>query len=177
MLALPFALSTSLAAQRAVSLGYAGTVGEGWQVEGADIGYMIGIHAVGLRWVTIGTRLGVFSDHGSVNGGSRGFVGAGVLQGRTGRLRLADIGSETNPQTLGADLTVEGILYGSANSPLPEGSPWGALSILPGVRFGGDENIRFGIVAGPTWYFGQTNSLHAFIGLRFDMPVSGHSPH
>jgi len=145
----------------------------GWQLEGLDVGYMIGVRAAALRWVTIGTRLGLFSEHGTVGGaGSRGFVGAAVLQGRTGRLRLADIGSETNPGMLGADLTVETIFYGSANSPLPQGSPWGALSLLPGIRFGGDEGTRYGVVAGPTWYFGQASSVHAFVGGRVDFTVS-----
>lgn len=157
-----------------MTIGYAGTVGTGWQVEGLDVGYMIGIRKAGLRWVTIGTRLGLFSEHGTVAGaGSRGFVGAAFLQGRTGRLRLADIGgSESNPGMLGADLTVEAIAYGSANSPLPQGSPWGAISILPGVRFGGDDRTRYGVVAGPSWYFGQASSVHAFIGARVDFTVS-----
>jgi hypothetical protein len=160
-----------------VSLGYAGTVGNGWQLEGLDVGYTFSVRAAMLRSVSIGTRLGVFSDHGMVNGGgSRGFLGAAVLQGRTGRLRLADVGSETNPGIIGLDLTVEAIAYGSANSPLPVGSPWGALSILPGIRFGRDNGMRGGVVAGPSFFFGDASSVQAFVGLRIDLPVSSGRP-
>jgi len=141
------------------------------------VGYTIGMHAALLRSVTIGTRLGVFSEHSGPGGpGSRGFVGAAVLQGRTGRMRLADVGSETNPGIIGLDMTVEAVAYGSANSPLPVGSPWGALSFLPGIRFGTDAGARYGVVAGPTWYFGDASSVHAFVGLRIDLPVSSGRP-
>lgn len=145
-------------------------------MEGLDVGYTVGLHVAALRQVTLGTRLGVFSDHGSTTGGSRGFFGGLVLQGRTGQLELAEIGSQDHPGIIGMDLTVEAIGYGSANSPLPQGTAWGAISILPGFRFGGDEGVRYGLVAGPTWYFGETNSLRAFIGLRLDFQLSSH-PH
>ena len=167
-------LSTRAGAQ-AVSLGLAATVGSNWQVEAADIGYLRPVHAGPLRSVMLSARAGSFIDEGAIINGSRGFVGGLALGLRTGLARLADVGNETNPATIGADLTLEMGGYAGTNSPLPQGSCWAAVSLLPGVRFSG-EGVRYGLVVGPTVFFGSVKpQLHAFLGVRFEFPLAHHS--
>jgi hypothetical protein len=176
MLVATAALSTPLAAQ-SVMLGFAGTLGNSWQVEALDVGYMRDIHAGPLRSAAIGTRLGAFIDEGAIVGGSRGVVAALWVSTRTGLMRIADVGNETNPAPFGIDLTIEGVAYSGSDSPLPQGSPWGAVSILPGVRMGEGPGLRYGLVLGPTVFFGPVTDVRAFVGLRFDLPVGHRRSH
>lgn len=172
MLVVGSALSTPLAAQSAFAIGVAATVGGGWQVEAVDLGYVKNVHAGLFRYVAIGTRIGSFVDENALIGGARGVTAALVLQGRTGLAKLAEIGNESNPSSFGFDVTFEGVAYGSANSPLSQfGSTWGAFSVLPGVRFGDSESIRYGLVFGPTVFFGKSTDVRPFLSLRFEVPM------
>jgi hypothetical protein len=176
MLVAGSALSTPLAAQTAFAFGVAATVGGSWQIEAVDLGYVKDVHAGPLRDVSVGGRFGAFVNEGSIVGGGQGFVAALVLQARTGLMPLADVGSETNPNSFGLDVTFEAVGYGAvnapANTPLSQlGSPWGAFSVLPGVRFGNPESIRSGLVVGPTVLFGHTTEVRAFAALRFEVPM------
>jgi hypothetical protein len=176
MLTVSVALSTPLAAQ-SIQLGYAGTVGNGWQIEALDVGYMHDLRAGPLRTAAIGLRAGSFIDESAVAGGAKGIVGAVWLSTRTGMLHIADVGNETNPSSFGLDLTIETVVYAGSDSPLPQGSPWGAVSLLPGFRLGDGPGFRFALVAGPTLFFGQPTDAHAFIGLRFDLPLARRKAH
>jgi hypothetical protein len=169
-------LSTRLGGQ-AVAIGFAGTLGSGWQIEGVDLAYVRAIHVGPVRSVLLGGRGGSFVDQGAIVGGSRGFVVAAMLGLRTGLARLADVGNETNPAPLGADLTIEVSGYAGSNSPLPQGSPWAAVSLLPGLRFGEGEGVRYSLVVGPTVFFGPVTDVHTFLGLRFELPLAHHTAH
>src|SRR5439155_765 len=87
------ALSTPLDAQRrgAWTVGFAGTLGGGWQVEAADVGYARAVRAGPLRVASLTARLGSFIDEGAIIGGARGFVFGLTLGGHTGLLPLADL--------------------------------------------------------------------------------------
>src|SRR5207248_6901834 len=82
-----------------------------------------------------------------------------TLGGHTGLLSLADLGTETSKSEVGVDLTVEGTAYLGSRSPFPEGSPWGALTVLPGLKFGDPDGVQFGLLLGPTWFFGQASDV------------------
>jgi hypothetical protein len=170
------ALSTPLAAQSAIGVGVAATVGGSWQIEAVDLGYVQAVHAGPLRYVSVGGRFGAFVNEGAVFGGAQGFVAALVLQARTGLLQVADVGNESNPSSFGVDVTFEAVGYGGtnapANTPLSQlGSAWGAFSVLPGVRFGNPESVRSGLVIGPTVLLGHTTEVRPFIALRFELPM------
>jgi hypothetical protein len=167
------ALSTPLAAQHAFALGVAATVGGSWQIEAVDLGWVQQVHAGPFRSVSIGGRFGAFVDEGAVIGGARGFVAGLVLQGRTGLLQAADVGNETNPSSVGFDVSLEGVAYGAANTALPQfGSAWGAVSVLPGLRFGNPQTLRAGVVFGPTLFFGHETDVRPFLAFRFELPMT-----
>jgi hypothetical protein len=172
------ALSTPLGAQSrgAWTVGLAATVGGGWQIEGADVGYVRAAHAGPLRVASVSARLGSFIDEGAILGGTRGFVFGLTLGGHTGMLALADLGTETSKSEVGVDLTVEGTGYLGAHTPLPQGSPWGALTLLPGLKFGDPDGMQIGLLLGPTFFFGQVNQVRAFLGLRFEAPLARREP-
>lgn len=185
MLVLAGVLSTRLAAQSegtsaaagAWTLGLAATLGAGWQIEGADLGVVRGVRAGPFRYVSLVARLGSFVDQAAVFGGSRGFVAGASVGGRTGLARLAEFGTETSSNPIGVDLTVEAVGYLASNSPLPQGSPWAALSILPGVRLGDADGARYGLLLGPTVFFGPTTDVRAFLGVRFEAPLARRERH
>lgn len=170
------ALSTPLAAQSA-EFGLAGTLGGSWQIEGVDIGYLRPVHAGPFQSVSASVRLGGFIDEGQIVGGSQGFVAGLVLAARTGMAHLADVGNENNAAPIGLDVTFEAIGYGGVNSPLPQGSSWAAVSILPGIRFGDGPGARYSIVLGPTVFLGKSTDVRAFVGLRFEIPLAHHTLH
>ena len=156
----------------------AATVGGGWQVEAVDIGYVQTVHAGPLRYMSVGGRIGSFVDENALIGGARGIVAGLVLQARTGLLKLADVGNETNPSSFGFDLSFEAVGYGAANTPLSQfGSAWGAVSVLPGVRFGDPQSMRYGLVFGPTLFFGKETEVRPFLALRFELPMVRHKRH
>ena len=175
MLIVSCALSTPLAAQSAFALGVAATVGGSWQIEAVDLGMVRAAHAGPFRSVTIGGRFGAFVDETALIGGARGFVAGLVLGGRTGLLQLADVGNETNPSAVGFDVSLEAVGYKAWNTALPQfGSAWGAVSVLPGIRFGSPSTLRAGLVFGPTIFFGHETDVRPFLSLRFEIPMARH---
>ena len=174
-----WALSTPLGAQSrgAWTLGFAGTLGGGWQVEAADVGYARAVRAGPLRVASLTARLGSFIDEGAIIGGARGFVFGLTLGGHTGLLPLADLGTETSKSEVGVDLTVEGTGYLGTRSPFPQGSSWGALTVLPGLKFGDPDGVQIGLLLGPTFFFGQASDVRAFLGIRFEAPLARREPH
>ncbi|HYT04105.1 MAG TPA: hypothetical protein VEM13_04410 [Gemmatimonadales bacterium] len=171
------ALSTPLAAQStgaagAWTLGFAGTLGGGWQVEALDVGYARALHAGPLSVAALTARLGSFVDENAIIGGTRGFVFGVTLATRTPMAHLADLGSDSSTNRLGLDVTLEATGYAGAHTPLPVGSPWGAVSLLPGLRFGDPNGAQYGLVFGPTVFLGQSTQVRAFLGLRFEAPLA-----
>ena len=168
-----FALSTPLAAQSAFAIGVAATVGGSWQIEAVDLGYVKAVRGGPFRSLTIGGRFGAFVDEGALVGGARGFVAGLVVQGRTGVLQLADIGNETNPSAVGFDVSIEAAGYKAWNTALPQfGTAWGAVSLLPGLRFGSAQTLRAGLVFGPTLFFGHETDVRPLLALRFELPMT-----
>ncbi len=179
MLAALAALSTPLAAQSGggVMLGFAGTLGGGWQIEAGDIGYARPVRAGPLRVAWLSARLGSFKDEGAIIGGARGFVFGLTLGGHTGLWSLAQLGSETSASEIGVDLTVEATGYLGARSPLPVGSSWGAMTILPGLRFGDPDGAHFALLLGPTFFLGDVGDVRPFLGVRFEAPLARRGRH
>jgi len=75
------------------------------------------------------------------------------------------------------DLTVEGTGYLGTRSPFPQGSSWGALTVLPGLKFGDPDGVQIGLLLGPTFFFGQASDVRAFLGIRFEAPLARREPH
>jgi hypothetical protein len=172
MLALGLGLSTPLVAQTQWSVGFAGTLGGGWQIEGAEFGAVRRLAAGPLRFGSLSVRLGSFVDEGAIIGGTRGLMAGVSLGARSGLAKLADVGTENSPSAFGVDLTVEATGYLGTRSPLPEGSPWAALSVLPGLRFGDADGVHYALLIGPSIFFGRTSDVHALLGLRFELPLA-----
>jgi hypothetical protein len=169
-------LSTSLPAQETrgglLTLGLAYTVGSGWQIQGFDVGYGRGMRSGPFAALSLGARFGEFIDQRAIIGGSQGFVFGATLAARTRALDVAEFGSDSAPSHVGLDLTLETTGYASAHSPLGIGSPWGAVAILPGLRVGG-----FGLVFGPTAFFGSATLVRPFLGVRFELPLARRERH
>src|SRR5438105_3694886 len=169
-------LSTPLAAQEThggmLTLGLAYTVGSGWQIQGFDVGYGRALRSGPFAALSLGARVGEFIDQRAIIGGSQGFVFGATLAARTRALTVAEFGADTAPSRMGLDVTVEATGYAGAHSPLGIGSPWGAVSVLPGLRVGG-----FGLVFGPTAFFGTATLVRPFLGVRFDVPLARRERH
>ncbi len=179
MLAALAALSTPAAAQTGAgpgaggwSLGLAGTLGGGWQVEALDVGYAHAVHAGPVSVAAATARLGYFADEGAIIGGTRGFVFGLTLAGRTAVARLADLGADSTPTRLGLDLTLEATGYAAARSPLPLGSVWGALSPLVGLRYGNATSAQYALLLGPTVFLGQVTQVRPLIAIRFEAALA-----
>ncbi len=183
-------LSTPLAAQTApakgaeagagagaIGVGFVATLGSGWQIESGEIGYVRRMPRGPVRAVSVGARLGAFIDEGAILGGNRGFVFAGTLAARTGRLMLAELGDEQNLTRIGFDVTLEATGYLTANSPLPQGSTWGAVALLPGLRVGGGDGPQYGLVIGPTAFFGSKTEVRGLLAFRVEAPLARRERH
>jgi hypothetical protein len=162
----------NLSAQSMMSIGFASTLGGNWQIEAAEIGFL---HRTGLGplgSVGASLRAGWFGDQAAIIGGSRGFVGGLAVSARSPRLRVADIGQEMNPTLLGLDVTLEVAGYLASNSPIPEGTRWMSVAMLPGLWIGQPGSSQFGVVVGPAWFAGDVHRVHAFLGLRIEVPLA-----
>ena len=170
-------LSTPAAAQNALTLGLAATLGGGWQIEGGDIGLVRRISFGPFQRMTATARLGSFIDEGAIIGGAKGFIGAAILGFKTAPMNIADLGEENHPTEIGADLTVEAGGWLGSNSPLPQGAAWGSLALLPGLRFGGSDGMQYSLMLGPAVFFGRSTDVHAFLGIRFEAPLARRTAH
>ena len=191
MLVVLGALSTPLAAQAAgdsgggrgrgaaIGVGFTATVGSGWQIESGEIGYARRLARGPVRAVAASARLGSFIDEGAILGGARGFVFAGTLSARSGRLLLAELGDEHNLTAIGFDVTLETTGYVTSRSPLPQGSPWAAVALLPGLRIGGADGAQYGIVIGPTMFLGggAKSDVRGLVAFRVEAPLARREPH
>lgn len=171
------ALSTPLAAQSALAFGMNWTLGSGWQVEGGELGLVRSVGGGPIRRVSAALRLGSFIDEGAIIGGAKGVAAAAVFGVHTAPLAIAEMGDETNPAAIGADLTFEAAGWLGANSPLPQGSPWASVAVLPGLRFGHAGGVQYSVAAGPTWFFGRSTDVHGFLAIRIEAPLARRAPH
>jgi hypothetical protein len=177
MLVLLGALSTPLAAQTgAIGVGFAATLGGGWQIESAEIGYVRRMSGP-VRALSAGARLGAFVDEGAILGGTQGFVFAGTLGARSGRIMLAELGDERNVTAIGLDVTIEATGYLTARSPLPQGSSWAAVAVLPGLRVVGGGGAQYGLVIGPTAFFGSKTEIRGLLAFRVEAPLARRERH
>ncbi|HXI34386.1 MAG TPA: hypothetical protein VNH63_09915 [Gemmatimonadales bacterium] len=170
-------LSTPAAAQSALTLGLAATLGGGWQIEGGDIGLVRRIAAGPFRRMTATARFGSFIDEGAIIGGAKGFIGGVTLGLKTGSMLIAELGDEKSPTQIGADLTLEAGGWLGSNSPLPQGSSWASLALLPGLRFGSGDGMQYSLMLGPAVFFGRSTDMHAFLGVRFEAPLARRAAH
>ena len=188
MLVVLGALSTPLAAQTAaqpqvpasggaIGVGFAATLGSGWQIEGAEIGYVRRAAHGLVGALSAGARLGSYVDEGAVIGGNRGFVFAPTVAARSGRVIMAELGDEHNLTTIGFDVTLEATGYLTANPPPLQRATWGAVAVLPGLRVGGGDGPQYGLVVGPTWFFGSTTQVRGLLAFRVEAPLARRERH
>lgn len=175
MLVVGGALSTPLAAQQrgpAWMIGIAATVGTGWQIEGADIGFSRPIGLGPIRFASIAGRFGTFQDEGAFIFGSRGIVTALALGGQTGSLPIFDVGTDQNPISIALDLTFEVSGYVASRSPFPQGSQWIGFAVLPGIRTIKTDSFGGSLMVGPVVFIGHETDVRTFLGFRFEIPVA-----
>jgi len=166
------ALSTPVAGQSALSVGYAGTLGGQWQIEAVELGVTLPLGLGPVHHGGLSLRVGWFGDQGAIIGGTRGFLGALGLGLRSGRLNLAEVGQEASPTVIGVDLTLEVAGYLASRSPLPEGRRWLSLAMLPGLRIGQRGQAQFALLVGPAWFAGDVHRTHPFVSARVDIPLA-----
>ncbi len=66
-----------------------------------------------------------------------------------------------------------GIVFVASSSPLPQGSHWAAVALLPGLRAGSGDGVRYGLVIGPTAFFANGKStVRGLLGLRIEAPLA-----
>ncbi len=173
MFTLLAALSTPLAGQ-ALSFGFAGTLGGDWAIEAGEFGLVEPVGLGPIRHVSASVRAGFFGDNRtSIITHQRGFVGALALAMRSGTFHFFEVGGEGASATLiGADLTLELSGYLASRSPLPEGKRWRAVAILPALRVGQEDQVTFALLIGPTWFYGDVQRVHAFLGVRIEVPLA-----
>ena len=182
MLVVTGALSTPALAQErgpAWILGLSATVGSGWQMESAELGFSRLIGLGPLRHVMFTGRFGAFQDEGAQFWGGRGFI-AGLAMGlATKPLQVLTIGAETDPMGVGLDLTFEGAGYLAKDTPegFPPGNGWGSVSILGGVRTIKTGGFAFSLSAGPKVLLGGPEpDVRAFLAFHIEVPMGGPPP-
>jgi hypothetical protein len=158
--------STSKAPPRApsphaIGFGFFATLGSYWQIEAVEVGY-VRTMSRGLAAFSLTGRVGTFIDETAVMGGSRGMVFATTLAARTRMKRIAQLGEEERGKAIGLDVTLEASGYLAAGSPFAQGSRWGAIALLPGLRIG-----KAAIVIGPTAFIaGGKTSVRGLLAFR-----------
>jgi hypothetical protein len=163
-----------LGAQTAFTVGYSGTLGNNWQIESLELGF-VGHTGLGpVRYVSTTARIGWFGDQAAIIGGTRGIIGAGAFAVRSGRLSLFEVGQDADPTVIGLDLTLELAGYLASRAPTP---PWHARSVslaaLPGLRVGQAGSSQFLVLAGPAWFSGGgVWRSHAFVSARVEVPLA-----
>lgn len=172
------ALSTTLGAQsranraHAIGFGFVATVGDNWQVETAELGY---VHRPrhGLAAISLAGRVGTFINESVMVGGMRGVVVGATLSGRTRMRSIAQLGQEEHGTGIGLDVTFELTGYHATNSPLPQGSRWVAVSILPAISIGNGDHPHFALVIGPTAFLsGAKPAMRGLLALRGEAPLA-----
>jgi hypothetical protein len=172
MLVLLGALSTPGAAQSAIAVGFAATLGGGWQIESGELGYVRRFGGGSVRAVSASVRVGSFIDEGAIIGGGRGIVAAATLGARTGSWTVGQLGDEQSLTSIGFDLTAEVSGYLGSHSPMPQGSSWAAAALMPGLRIGGGTGPSYSLLVGPTVFFGSKTEVRGLLAFRVEAPLA-----
>jgi hypothetical protein len=90
---------------------------------------------------------------------------------------LAELGDEQSLTAIGFDVTIEATGYLTSNSPLPQGSRWGAVAFLPGFRVGSGDGVQYGFVIGPTAFFGSKTEVRGLLAFRVEAPLARRERH
>ena len=172
--ALAAAMSAQTRANRTHALGFGivATVGDNWQIETAELGY---VHRPrrGLAAISLAARAGTFINESAMVGGMRGLVTAISLSGRTRMKSIAQLGQEEHGTGIGLDMTLELTGYHASNSPLPQGSRWVGVSLLPAISIGNGDAPHFALVLGPTAFFSASKpAMRGLLALRGEAPLA-----
>ena len=177
------ALSTTLAAQsnslrpHAIGFGFVATLGANWQMESAEIGYVRRMQH-GLAAISIAARAGTFINESTMLGGTRGAVVGATLAGRTRMKSIAQFGEDEHGTGIGLDMTFEVSGYAASDSPFSQGSRWLAISVLPAISIGSGDAPHFGIVIGPTTFFGTGKpGMRGLLAFRGEAPLARRERH
>ncbi len=190
MLVVAVAGSTTLTAQEtsplqkpnrfrphAIGFGVLATLGTNWTMEMGEVGY---VHRPkhGIAALGIAARGGTFIDEGAMLGGSQGIVFGASLSARTRMKSIATLGDEDPGTGIGFDLTFELSGYTAAKSPMPVGSQWVGVSVLPALSVGTGDSPHFAIVLGPTAFFSAGKPImRGMIALRGEAPLAHKERH
>ncbi len=161
-----------LDAQSALAIGYAGTLGDNWQIEALEVGLVVPTGLGPVRSAVATARIGWFGDQGAIIGGTRGFIGGGALAVRSGRLKLFEVGQDASPTVVALDLTLEVAGYLASRAPAPWSPHAMSLAVLPGIRVGPSGGSQFSVLAGPAWFGDHVWHGHAFVAARFEVPLA-----
>ena len=162
----------SASAQRAFTAGMAATVGDGWQMQGADVGLVLPFGIGPVRTFSVVGRLASFIDQGGFFANQRGIMGGLALAARSRGLRIAELGNEPDVTWVTLDFTFEVAGYMAANSPLDHGTRWTGAALLPSLRMGEVGGTQYSLTIGPTAFLGPTTEVRTFFGLRAEWPLA-----
>jgi hypothetical protein len=151
--------------------GLSATLGGEWQLQGIDIGIVRPANLGLIRYVSAVVRAGSFISQESFSS-ARGFFGAVAIAAETPLMTLFDVGAEQAPTRLAFNFTLEASAYLAANSPVPQGSRWIGLAVLPSFRTIQTDNIGFTLMVGPIAFLGPTTDVRALLGARIEIPYA-----
>jgi hypothetical protein len=155
----------------AIGFGFFATLGSKWQLEGVEVGYVRRMTR-GLAAISVSGRVGTFIDESAMIGGTQGIAFGGTIAGRTRMKSIAQFGEEEHGTAIGLDMTLEVSGYTSSNSPLSR-TQWMAISLLPAISLGSGDAAHFGIVIGPTAFFGDGKpAVRGMLAFRAEAPLA-----
>lgn len=164
-------------APHAIAFGFVATLGANWQMETAEIGYMLR-PSRGLAAIGVSGRVGTFMNESTMLGGSQGVVFVGTLSARTHQKSIAQLGSDEKGTGIGFDLTLELSGYAAASSPMTLGSRWMGVSVLPAFSVGSGSAPHFAIVLGPTVFFTAGKpAMRGLLAFRGEAPLARKERH
>ena len=151
----------------AIGFGYFATLGSYWQIEALEVGYVRRLTR-GLAAISLTGRIGTFMNETAVTGSSRGMAFITTLGARTRMKRIAQLGEDERGTAIGLDMTIEASGYLASGSKFWQGSRWGAIAVLPGLRIG-----KAAIVLGPTAFFaGGKPAVRGLLAFRAEATLA-----
>jgi hypothetical protein len=161
----------------AIGFGLFATLGDNWQMEAAEIGY-IRRPTRGFAALGISGRIGTFMNESTMLGGNQGIVFAGTLSARTHMKSIAQLGADEHGTGIGFDLTFELSGYVAASSPMMLGSRWVGVSVLPAFSIGSGRAPHFAIVIGPTVFLTAGKpAMRGLLAFRGEAPLARKEQH
>lgn len=167
----------SNARPHAIAFGFVATLGDNWQMEAAEIGY-VRRPSHGLAAVGVSARIGTFMNESSMLGASQGVVVGGTLSARTHMKSIAQLGTDEHGTGIGFDLTFELSGYAASSSPMTLGSRWVGVSVLPAFSIGSGSAPHFAIVMGPTVFLTAGKPvMRGLLAFRGEAPLARKERH